>query len=140
MIPSRGKESEPRTVSAQSPLASRSRRLATFVLDLLFFVVLAAFVEALSPWEAKGRAAEFFASAGLYAGYYLIQEGFWGRTLAKLITGTRVVALDGSPPAFLRILERTFVRLVPFEPLSFLSSTGWHDEWSRTKVVYIRGT
>jgi uncharacterized RDD family membrane protein YckC len=129
-------------VKTQSPLASRGRRLATFVLDLLFFFVLAALVLALSPWEATGRAAEYFVTAGLYAGYYLIQEGLWGRTLAKLVTGTRVLALDGSPPAFLRILERTFVRLLPFEPLSFFGSTpeGWHDEWSRTKVVYIRGT
>jgi hypothetical protein len=53
-----------------------------------------------------------------------------------------VLAVDGAPPAFLRILERTFVCLVPLEPLSFLGSTpeGWHDEWSRTKVVYVRGT
>ena len=69
-------------------------------------------------------------------GYYLVFEALFARTPAKWITRTRVIAVDGSKPTFPQILGRTFSRFVPFEPFSFLgSNTGWHDRWSRTRVV-----
>jgi len=35
------------------------------------------------------------------------------------------------------VLARTAIRCIPFEPFSFLGSDpeGWHDNWSKTRVV-----
>jgi uncharacterized RDD family membrane protein YckC len=69
-------------------------------------------------------------------GYYIFFEALFDRTPAKWITGTRVIALDGSRPRFLQIVGRSFARFVPLEPFSFLGNArGWHDRWSGTRVV-----
>jgi uncharacterized RDD family membrane protein YckC len=72
--------------------------------------------------------------------YYLVFEGTSGRSLGKLVTGTRVVTESGGRPTLSQICGRTLSRLVPFEPFSFLgaSPTGWHDRWSGTRVVRVR--
>ncbi len=68
--------------------------------------------------------------------YYLLFEGVWQKTPAKWITKTKVVMHDGSKPDFMHILGRSFARLIPFEPLSFLAKPiGWHDSLSKTLVV-----
>lgn len=75
--------------------------------------------------------------------YYVPFETGFGRTPAKLITGTKVVSEDGGPPGLGRVLGRTLVRMVPFEVFSFLGGdgrpVGWHDSWSGTRVVRTRG-
>lgn len=71
--------------------------------------------------------------------YYLILEGLTGRTLGKLVTGTKVVSADGSPPSAGQLLGRTFARMIPFEPFSFLGkeARGWHDTLPGTYVVKV---
>ena len=40
-----------------------------------------------------------------------------------------------------QVFLRTLIRLIPFEAFSFLGgSKGWHDEWSGTKVIRVRGS
>lgn len=78
---------------------------------------------------------------GVMGAYYLIMEGLFGRTLGKMITGTRVVNWKtGQKPSFGALVGRTFARFVPFEPFSFLGSNpgGWHDQWSGTMVVDLK--
>jgi hypothetical protein len=74
--------------------------------------------------------------------YYLPQEAFSGRTLGKMITGTRAVNEDGTKLTFGRALGRTLCRYIPFEAFSFLGGNGrprgWHDRISRTKVISIK--
>ena len=71
--------------------------------------------------------------------YYLFMESVFGRTFGKLITGTKVIDLEGKRPSFLTLLGRSVARIVPFEPFSFLGSErGWHDRWSDTRVVDMR--
>jgi uncharacterized RDD family membrane protein YckC len=71
--------------------------------------------------------------------YYIVLEGVSGQTLGKFLTNTIVVAADGGVPTWRQIIVRSFVRLVPLEPLSFLwGDRGWHDTWSGTRVVSIR--
>ena len=72
--------------------------------------------------------------------YYTTFEGLSGRTLGKLVTGTKVIAANGDKPAWKQIALRSLVRFVPFDGLSFLGSDyGWHDRWSGTRVVRARG-
>ncbi|ROI01592.1 MULTISPECIES: RDD family protein [unclassified Chryseobacterium] len=67
--------------------------------------------------------------------YFFFMEYYLGRTLAKYITGTEVVSIDGAKPGIQQIISRTFIRAVPFNSLSFLGQNGWHDSWSETRVI-----
>ncbi|OOV19862.1 RDD family protein [Flavobacterium sp. LM4] len=73
----------------------------------------------------------------LTLGYYVLTEGFLGRSLGKFITGTIVINKSGNKPGFRIILIRTLIRFIPLDILSFLgnSGRGWHDSFSNTYVV-----
>jgi ABC-type lipoprotein export system ATPase subunit len=74
----------------------------------------------------------------IYLLYYWLMEGFTGRTLAKFITGSKVMMeSDFSKPRFLTCLFRSLSRLIPLEPFSFLSKRpiGLHDIISSTIVA-----
>jgi uncharacterized RDD family membrane protein YckC len=129
--------------------ATRSRRFVNFLLDSVFFYAcafglgialgLAGLARVL---EGLGPGGEFLLGWALVTVYYAVQEGLWGRTIAKLVTGTQVVnEEDGARPPLRRVLGRTLARLVPFEPFSFFGKEprGWHDRWSGTRVVVVRG-
>ncbi len=74
----------------------------------------------------------------MYFAYYLVLESLFGRTLGKVLTGTKVIMVDGSKPGFKNILKRSLSRFIPFEVFSLLGSgnpVGWHDSLSGTIVV-----
>lgn len=74
--------------------------------------------------------------------YYSSLEYFFkGKTLGKLITGTRAVTEDNQRMDFQKTLVRTICRLIPFEAFSFLGEKpkGWHDTLSKTKVIVDKG-
>ncbi len=129
------------------PLAGKGRRFANLLLDNIFFYLCAVLLGVVlgiagmaESLRHLGRLGEALVGWSLLIVYYAVQEGLWGVTLGKLITGTRVIGEDGAAPRFKQILGRTLARLVPFEPFSFLGRepTGWHDRWSATKVVRVR--
>jgi uncharacterized RDD family membrane protein YckC len=65
-------------------------------------------------------------------------EGFTkGKSLGKLITGTRAVNEDGSQISFQTGMLRGFCRAVPFNQLSALGNPcyPWHDKWTNTEVI-----
>lgn len=75
-----------------------------------------------------------------FFGYHLIFEALFQRTVGKMLTGTKVVSVDGGKASFRALLGRTLARYIPFEPLSFLfygsyPTKGWHDRLSGTLVV-----
>ncbi|MEZ0005975.1 hypothetical protein ABH942_001338 [Flavobacterium sp. 28YEA47A] len=67
--------------------------------------------------------------------YYAIFESVLGVTVAKTLSETRVTDEEGNKPPVSSILKRTFLRLVPFEALTFFTSLGLHDRWSETYVI-----
>lgn len=69
--------------------------------------------------------------------YYVISEYAFGKSPAKFLTRTKVVSEFGERPDLGKLLVRNFVRIIPFEALSFLGSKGigWHDSLSKTYVV-----
>jgi uncharacterized RDD family membrane protein YckC len=67
--------------------------------------------------------------------YFFFMEYYLGKTIAKYITGTEVISIDGNKPTVQQIITRTFSRAVPFDTLSFLGYNGWHDSWSDTRVI-----
>jgi uncharacterized RDD family membrane protein YckC len=85
----------------------------------------------------------------VYTLAYLITIGFFvfvlaieeslsgGKTLGKLITGTRAVNQDGSRIRPKTAILRCLSRLVPFDAFSALGSPcfPWHDRWTKTYVI-----
>jgi len=116
--------------------ATRGVRFANLLIDSFFRGILGAVI-ALIARTAKEPGLSVLLGLASLVSYYVFFEAVLGATPGKMITRTRVVSVDGSKPSFMQILGRTFSRLVPFEPFSFFSSTqeGWHDRWSRTRVV-----
>ena len=127
-------------------LASRRRRLANSLLDTVGYVVVSmaiGFIGAVVNRVFNVDVFEFLGplfGIGVLLLYYVVGEALFGRTLGKLVTGTRVVAESGGPPKLWQVVLRTLYRFVPFDALSFLSRRrpGWHDRWSKTRVVRAR--
>lgn len=128
------------------PQASRGKRFLNMIIDTITFYGIV-----LGIGFAAGFASVYYPPAleifeglqgylvvyGIYGAYYITMELTIGRTLGKILTNTRVFTQQDTPPTFGQILGRTAARLIPFEPFSFLGSTGsgWHDSLSKTKVV-----
>ena len=127
------------------PTATMGWRLVNLLVDwvgiyaLAFLVGVAMYLLDLGP--ALEHMNEYLLGALIALAYFLPQEALTGRTLGKLVSGTRVVTQTGEPIGWHHALKRTLVRFVPFEAFSFLTDSrprGWHDRWSGTQVISLR--
>ncbi len=130
--------------------ASGGKRFANYIIDVIsfyLFIIVAGIVIALiDPTLLSGLDNE---SSGvnlldrlitmLFYGFYMfiIEAVFKGKSLGKLITGTRAVNEDGTKISFQTALMRGFSRIVPLEQFSALGSPSypWHDKWTDTYVI-----
>ncbi|MGO4292007.1 RDD family protein [Chitinophaga sp. RAB17] len=135
--------------------ASSGKRLGNYVIDLLsFYAVIFLFfffLAMVSPDTSDAMlssldnellervlALVFF---GIYMG--IVEAIFRGRTLGKLITGTRAVNMDGTAITPLKAFYRGIIRAVPFNPMSGLGTgtcNPWHDRWTDTCVIEIKNS
>jgi len=134
----------PATTAADQELAGKGRRFANLILDTFGYELLVFVLAFVLSLTSRSLAQEIAAHSFLFAiiimlAYYAGCETLFGRTLAKLVTGTRVVSETGEPATFRQVLIRTLCRMVPFEPFSCLGDppVGWHDRWSGTRVVRV---
>jgi uncharacterized RDD family membrane protein YckC len=121
---------------------ARSRRIVHVIVDQLLVEVALSVAVVLAGDAPNSRdgGERYAVSALLSMVYYVFFEFAFGRTPGKFLTGSRVVALDGRRPTFGQVLRRTLTRFVPFDAVSFLGGRrGWHDEWSKTRVISVRG-
>lgn len=135
-------------VPDELPLAGRGRRLANSTIDMVAYMVmsmgflfvvsllLALAGHPLQEEQYKGPVRYLYAYGYLLA-YYFVGEHYFGRTVGKWITGTRLVQADGSRPTARQILGRTLLRFVPFEAFTFFAANpvGMHDGMSGTRVI-----
>lgn len=162
--PERRRPREPEDFPATGPfsLASIGQRALGRVVDVV--VVAVPFAVAMLPYlEVTGEEVRLegvpwwfpFAQVALAIAYDTVCVALWGRTLGKVVTGTRVVRfVDGERPPWSRALQRTLlpnaagavpIPLAPaFEAGVYLSSIsdplrrGWHDRSAGTLVVRTR--
>jgi uncharacterized RDD family membrane protein YckC len=130
--------------------ASTGIRLANYLIDSIVFVILfLAFIYFTALVTQSNAIAtsmnelpvlvERLLWLMIIAIYYALVEGFSkGRSMGKLITGTKTVRWDNQPFGWGDALGRGFSRVVPFEPLSALWGNPWHDKWTNTRVVKVR--
>ncbi len=131
---------------ANNNVASQGKRFTNRLIDFIFIMILGFVIgmilalvspNTLHGLEQGGKLTEY--AFGILVGmiYYTLFEMITGRTLGKLITGTKVVDEQGNMPQPERILLRSLCRYIPFDAFSFLGGdgTGWHDTLSKTRVV-----
>lgn len=71
-----------------------------------------------------------------YLGFFTLLEGASkGKTLGKLITGTRAIKMDGGDLTWKDAFMRSLCRIVPFEAFSAFGGFPWHDKWTDTIVT-----
>jgi uncharacterized RDD family membrane protein YckC len=132
-----------------SEVASRGRRLLNVLIDFGGYMALSMFIgvllalvypPAIAALDNTGPLFDYAFGIGVMMLYYVPLEVLFGRTLGKLLTGTRVINEAGERPSFGQVLGRTAARFIPFEAFSFLGNNGvgWHDTLSHTRVVRVR--
>jgi uncharacterized RDD family membrane protein YckC len=140
--------------------ASTGQRFLNYLIDALFMqyglsfltgMVVAKIVMAFSPETAYDLFVTRADSMDIIIAFYLVgilnyllyyticEKAFKGKTLGKLITGTKAIREDGSELKFKDAFFRSLSRLVPFEPFSIWFGDGlWHDRWTKTMVIKTR--
>jgi uncharacterized RDD family membrane protein YckC len=83
------------------------------------FLGPAALVGTYAPLDPPTSDYVVWGVVALCVAYFPVTEGFWGRSLGKLITGLKVVDKDGRAPGLWRALLRTLLRLFEVNPLLF---------------------
>lgn len=137
-------------------LASSGQRFLNYFIDLIVFYILIAFgIGAIIYGVGDYNTSSFSSNSFLdelgsriifllfYALLYCLTElVLGGRTIGKLITGTKAINMDGSKMEPKTILMRSLARAVPFEQFSALGNPcyPWHDKWSKTLVIDIKKT
>lgn len=123
-------------------LAHPGLRLINFVIDsFIWFIMAAVSVVVLdSAFPTMSHfginALAYISMAALFLGYYIFMEFYFQKTLGKIITGTKVIDMDGGKPKAKAILFRSIIRMMPVEWLSYLfMRNGGHDFLSKTCVV-----
>lgn len=129
-------------------LASQGKRLANYIIDQVAFLAL--FVLLLIPVlmffpdffsdddSAVSKLRDRIVAMVLYALFMGAAEAiFKGKSLGKLITGTRAVNEDGSTISAATAFKRGFSRAVPFCAFSALGNPSypWQDRWTNTYVI-----
>jgi uncharacterized RDD family membrane protein YckC len=124
--------------------ATTGKRFTNYLIDLVVFYIIAFGIgiilgivkpELLDSFDGlSGRLISLL----LYGIVMFITEAMSnGRSIGKLITGTRAVNPDGSDITFQKAFIRNIVRAIPFNAFSALGNpcAPWHDLWSDTIVI-----
>jgi uncharacterized RDD family membrane protein YckC len=136
---------------AQLVLASQGKRFFNMVIDGITYGVVYQIFSATVGYFGVDL-IEFFGydnvalviisslliSLSLQVLFFTLMEAlFKGKSLGKLITGTRAVNEDGSHISAKTAFLRSLSKMVPFDAFSALGSPShpWHDRWTRTYVI-----
>ena len=130
--------------------ATTGQRFANYLIDVIvfygLFIVFGIILVVLSPSTIENMDTD---SSGfglldrlftliLYALYMGLLEALSkGKSLGKLITGTRAINMDGSKISFSTAFARGFSRAVPFCVFSAFGTpcNPWQDRWTGTMVI-----
>lgn len=107
-------------------------RIVAALIDIALFVVL--FIVMSVLWGDTGTTsqngthnAHVYLTGGplllffvIQFAYFLLLEGLFGATLGKIVTGLKVVAVDGSPVGWTAALIRNVLRFIDALPIFYL--------------------
>jgi uncharacterized RDD family membrane protein YckC len=111
-----------------------------YLLCIVAGFVLAIFGESLYAFRTKNpNGFEYFIFCTpfvIFILYYFLMEAFaGGRTIGKMITGSKTVDIYGMPIPMKTAFLRSLIRLIPIEPFSAFGILPWHDLWTYSMVI-----
>lgn len=129
--------------------ASTGKRFANYLIDMVTFYfflgligfIIGAIMPGVTPMAERSMEINFMdriLTLLIYGVFMGFTEGIGkGKTIGKLITGTRAINENGSMLSFKTAALRGLSRAVPFEAFSALGrpSYPWHDKWTNTLVI-----
>ena len=125
--------------------ASTGKRFANYIIDVIVFYILVILLGIaigllrpdLIPEEDGGILERIISLICYGLLMFIIEAACGGKTLGKVITGTKAVNIDGSDMSFQKAFVRNIIRSIPFNAFSALGtpSDPWHDRWSETMVI-----
>jgi len=99
--------------------ASATKRFINYFIDTIVFLVLSIpFFVVINLLGLPLSAEDPLSWVLMWLLYYFLTELILQRTIGKYITGTKIVTADGLRPGIVKIIIRTFMRLIPFRILS----------------------
>jgi uncharacterized RDD family membrane protein YckC len=132
--------------------AETGKRFLNYLIDLVSFYVvvflLSIIIAIINPnfiqiFENTNSVIDRLVTLLLFGIYMGIVETITkGRSLGKLITGTKAVNHDGSNISASTAFARGLSRAVPFEVFSAFGSppNPWHDRWNNTYVIDLKAS
>jgi len=132
------------TINLDDCRATTVKRFVNYLIDLVVCYIIAFGVtitlrfinpELLNGFDELSIRLIFLLIYGLVM--FMTEAMFNGRSLGKLITGTRAVDANGNDITFQKAFIRNIVRAIPFIAFSALGRpcAPWHDSWSNTIVI-----
>lgn len=117
----------------QMNTVNKGARILNYLIDLIVISIISQIAVTLLNDGSLANVLFFL----IYLLYYLILESFFGITVEKLATGTKVVTRNNEKPKFILILFGTLLRFNPLDWLSYAFGQvqGSHDIMSKTKLV-----
>ena len=118
--------------------ASKKKRFINFTIDSAIKLSLIAITVSIEKTIGYQVLFSTIRMVIFFGGYYILQEYFWGKTIGKYCTQTRIVNDYGEKIDFRAAVIRNLARFIPFEVFSMLMGKGaraWHDVLSKTVVV-----
>ena len=114
----------------------KGTRLLNYLVDLFIIYIFWAMVFTMIGSEYNS--ATIFYAVMFF--YYFILELSFGQTIGKLVSKTKVVHKNGGKAGFMKILLRSFWRLIPIDAFSYLFGTeiGMHDALSSTRLTSVK--
>jgi uncharacterized RDD family membrane protein YckC len=138
-------------IEPQLVLASQGKRFLNYIIDMVVFYAFTVFlililgmlrmyaaIILLTSDEPIPKILSSIIFTIIYAMLLGSMEAiFKGKTLGKLITGTRAVNEDGSPTTTATAFKRGLSRAVPVSAFSALGNPSypWQDKWTNTYVI-----
>jgi uncharacterized RDD family membrane protein YckC len=129
--------------------AETGKRFANYIIDVIVFYILM-FVLGMVLAVIDPSTLDIFADESgfgllgrllslIFYGFYMsiVEALFKGKSLGKIITGTRAVNLDGTTISAGTAFGRGFSRAVPFCAFSAFGNPcdPWQDRWTDTMVI-----
>ncbi|QIE60709.1 RDD family protein [Rasiella rasia] len=121
-----------KTANAQSRKVDKGVRLTNYLVDtfviLLAWLLISAFLGGIYQNSSLFYVIMFL--------YYFVLEVVFQKTLGKIVTKTVVTDKYGNKPNVIKVLIRSFLRLIPVDSFSYLFGTevGFHDAGSSTRL------
>ena len=122
-------------------LASKEKRFVNLVVDVIcYYALFFALAVLLGATGMSGiidsKGVAYLVAFSVHFIYHCTLETYFGKTVGKMITKTKVVDEMGNKITFFDAATRSLCRLIPFEGFSFLGNgLGLHDRLSKTRVI-----